>query len=155
MTGALLLLGAVPTGAVDVGQPVPAFGVKLLNNQPFDLSASRGKVVVLSFWATWCPPCRAEIPELDAFYRQYHDRGVELVALSADRPRDRADVLKTAQSFSYPAAMLSDATTNSLGSPDGLPVTLVIDRGGVVRAKLKRPVTAKDLAEEVGPLLTK
>jgi cytochrome c biogenesis protein CcmG/thiol:disulfide interchange protein DsbE len=156
VVGILVFLGVepLPAGAVDVGQTAPALAVKLLNDQPFDLSASRGKVVVVNFWATWCPPCKDEIPALDTFYRQYHARGVELIGLSADRPHDRADVLKAAQSFTYPAAMLSDAAANGFGSPDGLPMTVIIDRSGVVRAKIKRPVTEKDLEDTVLPLVT-
>src|ERR1700752_4185863 len=96
-------------GAMEVGQPAPSLVVRELDGQMFDLSAVRGKVVILSFWATWCPPCRKEMPVLDALYRRYHVQGLEMIGLSADRPRDRSDVQKVMQSFSYPAAMLDDA----------------------------------------------
>ena len=77
---------------MEVGQPAPSLVVQELDGQTFDLSAVRGKVVVVSFWATWCPPCRAEMPVLDAFYRRYHGQGLEMIGLSADRPHDRSDV---------------------------------------------------------------
>ena len=149
-------LGLVPAvaKAVDVGQTAPGLVVKLLNDQPFDLSAERGKIILLNFWATWCPPCRGEVPVLEAFYRENRDRGVEIIALSADRARDRAEVLKAAQSFTYPAAMLSDATANGFGTPHVLPLTVVIDRGGAVTAIFNERVSKDGLEAVVRPMLT-
>ena len=146
--------GSTRADAVEVGQTAPALVIKMLDGQPFDLSAARGKIVLLTFWATWCPPCREELPVLDAFYRQHHEQGVEVLGLSADRARDRAEVLKAAQLFSYPAAILSDAATNGFGNPHALPSTVIIDAGGMVRAKINRPVTEKDLENAVLPLLS-
>jgi cytochrome c biogenesis protein CcmG, thiol:disulfide interchange protein DsbE len=139
-----------------VGQNSPALVVPELSGQDFDLAKLRGKVVIINFWATWCPPCREEMPALDAFYRRYHGRGLEMVGLSADRPRDRSDVLKVMQSFSYPAAMLDDAKVNGFGAPSVLPITFVVDRNGVVRAKLapgETSLTENSLAGVVLPLL--
>ena len=139
-----------------VGQPAPALRVTDLNGQPFDLSALRGKVVVVNFWATWCPPCRAEMPALNAVYRQYHDKGVEVIALSAERSRARSDVRKAMQKFVFPAAMLCDAKANGFGDPDGLPDTYVIDAQGVLRAKFligKPQITEKSLSDALIPLL--
>src|SRR5580704_18253304 len=82
----------------EVGQPAPALVVPELNDQTFDLSALRGKVVVINFWATWCQPCRQEMPALTAFYRQYHSKGVEMIGISADRPHERSNVNKVMQS---------------------------------------------------------
>jgi cytochrome c biogenesis protein CcmG, thiol:disulfide interchange protein DsbE len=60
--------------AADVGQPAPSLVVQELGGQTFDLGAARGKAVVVNFWAAGCPPCREEMPALDAFYRRYHAR---------------------------------------------------------------------------------
>ena len=154
------LLTIVPVlsafGTMEVGQPAPSLVVRELNGQMFDLSAVRGKVVILSFWATWCPPCRAEMPVLDAFYRRYHGQGLEMIGLSADRPHDRSDVQKVMQSFSYPAAMLDDAKVNDFGTPSALPKTIVIDGNGIVRAEMtpdQTAVTEKSLSAAVLPLL--
>jgi cytochrome c biogenesis protein CcmG, thiol:disulfide interchange protein DsbE len=94
---------------------------------------------------------------LDAFYRQYHARGIEMIGLSVDRPHDRADVRKVMQSFNYPAAILDDAKDNGFGTPSALPVTYVIDSSGVLRVRLspnETPVTEKTLAAAVLPLLS-
>ena len=140
----------------EVGQPAPALVVQELDGQTFDLSALRGKVVVINFWATWCQPCRQEMPALDAFYRQYHGQGLEMIGLSADRPHERSGVSKVMQSFSYPAAMLDDVKADDFGDPSELPVTFIIDGNGVVRAKFtpdQTLATEKSLSAAVLPLL--
>ena len=139
-----------------MGQPAPALIIEELNGATFDLAAERGKVTIINFWATWCPPCRKEMPALDAFYRQYHERGLEMIGLSADRPHDRSEVEKVMQSFSYPAAMLDDAKSDGFGDPSALPVTYVVDPQGVIRAKFtpdENPLTEHSLAAAALPLL--
>src|SRR5271170_6577500 len=85
------LTGGACAGA-NVGQAAPPLHVPTLGGREFDLAALRGKVVIVSFWATWCPPCRAEMLILNAFYRRYHEQGLEVIGLSVDRPHDRSDV---------------------------------------------------------------
>jgi len=152
----ILCMAALGFAAAIVGNAAPALSVPEPDGQTFDLSAQRGKVVIVNFWATWCPPCREEMPALDAFYRRYHSQGLEMIGLSADRPHDRSDVVRVMKSFSYPAAMLNDAKVNDFGAPSVLPVTFVVGRDGVVRARLtpdETPVTEKSLADAVLPLL--
>ena len=142
--------------AVDVGQPAPSLVAQELSGQTFDLATQRGKVVVVNFWATWCPPCRKEMPVLDAFYRKYHSQGLEMIGMSVDRPHDSSEVRTVMQSYSYPAAMSEDAKVNEFGSPDTVPTTFVVDSKGIVRAKLTPDETAltdKILAAAVLPLL--
>ena len=144
--------------AAEIGQPAPALVVQELNGQSFDLATLRGKVVVINFWATWCPPCRQEMPALDAFYRRYHGDGLEMIGLAANRTHERSDVAKVMDSFSYPAAMLRDCKSNGFNDPTELPVTYIIDAQGIVRAKLipeETPVTEQTLTQAVLPLLSK
>src|SRR5579863_7939310 len=68
--------------AADVGQPAPALVAQELNGQTFDLAAQRGKVVIVNFWATWCPPCRKEMPDLQALYDKYKDQGFVVLSIS-------------------------------------------------------------------------
>jgi peroxiredoxin len=153
---AFVLSGHLARAAADVGQPAPPLAAPELDGRAFDLAALRGRVVIVNFWATWCVPCRAEIPALDAFYRRYRGQGLEMIGISADRPRDRGDVVKTTQTLAYPAAMLRDATANGFGAPAVLPETFVIDQSGTVRAKFtpdRLAVTEQSLAAAVVPLL--
>ena len=157
---AAIALASVPIevyATVEVGQNAPALVVPELNGQTFDLSAERGNVVVINFWATWCEPCRDEMPALDAFYRRHRDQGMAVIGISADRPHDRSEVAKAAQSVSYPVAMMRDAASNGFNSPTTLPTTYIVDRDGTVRAKLtpeQTRITEGTLDTMVLPLLS-
>ena len=144
-------------GGVEIGQAAPALVVQELNGQSFDLAAQRGRVVVINFWATWCPPCQAEMPTLDAFYRRYHGEGLEMIGLAANRLHERSDVAKAMQSFGYPAAMLRDCEANGFNDPTELPITYIVDEQGTVRAKLtpdETPLNEQSLSKAVMPLLS-
>jgi thiol-disulfide isomerase/thioredoxin len=150
--GALLLSVAGASAAPRVGNPAPPFVGQTLDGQAFDLGALRGHVVIVNLWATWCPPCRAEMPMLDAFYKAHQGEGLALIGLSADRRRDLDEVRKAMGGLGYPAALLSGAKTNGFGSPGVLPITYVIDAGGKVAAVLNgadAPLTAAALADAV------
>lgn len=122
----------------------------------FDLSKLHGKVVVLNVWATWCTPCRREMPMLDAFYRRYRLDGLVLLGLSADDPGARNEVTRVMRGFSYPAALLSEATSNGFGPPQAVPITYVIGRDGTIQARFmpgRRGLTQQMLEDAVVPLL--
>jgi cytochrome c biogenesis protein CcmG/thiol:disulfide interchange protein DsbE len=125
------LAGAEP--AMD--EPAPPLVLTTLDGQTFDLERLHDKVVLINFWATWCAPCRKEFPRLGAFYRRYHDRGLEVIAISIDRPSDLDKVRRQMTSIAYPVAVLKDIAVNGIGKPEGVPVTYVIDTSGVVRDK--------------------
>jgi len=119
-----------------VGDKAPALAGQTLDGSPFDLASLRGHVVVINLWATWCPPCRAEMPALNAFYLKHRSAGLVVVGVSEDRLRDLADVARTMGAFAYPAVMARRATANGFAVPVALPETIVIDAAGVVRAVL-------------------
>lgn len=144
--------------ALDVGDQLPALEVTTLNGKTVDFSKLRGNVIVLNLWASWCTPCRAEMPVLENFYHAYRDREVVVLGLSEDDSSDADTVRQIMQDYTYPAALAADASKNNMHLPRVLPVTYVIDTRGVIRAKLwggGQPVTAKNLAAAVEPLLSK
>jgi len=127
----------------------------LLDGRVFDLAALRGRVVVVNFWASWCSPCRAEMPVLDGFYKRYRARGLVLIGVSVDEAGDRAAVVGIMQKFTYPAALAANAKVDDFGSPVAVPMTWIIDAKGIVRARLiaGNAVTTQSLEQAVLPLL--
>jgi peroxiredoxin len=140
-----------------VGQPAPQLVVPQLDGHEFDLAKLRGKVVLVNVWATWCSPCRVEMPTLNAFYRRYHARGLDLLGLSIDEAPDAGQVQQVMHQFSYPGALASAARANGFGQPIAVPITYVIDAQGVIRAQLQAEgpsgVSLQALEKAVLPLL--
>jgi thiol-disulfide isomerase/thioredoxin len=158
VTGLMLAGNANPAVAdAAVGAPVPSLVVPEFKGKVFNLAALRGHTVIVNFWATWCGPCRQEMPRLDAFYHQHRAQGLVLIGISTDRAGDRQDVQKAMDGYRYPGAMLSDATANGFGRIAELPITYVVGPDGLVRAKLvpesDAGISEKQLADAVLPLL--
>jgi cytochrome c biogenesis protein CcmG, thiol:disulfide interchange protein DsbE len=138
--------------APEIGEAAPPLVVTALDGTVIDLAKLRGKVVLVNFWATWCAPCRKEMPTFDAFYRRHHSENFELVGVSIDFARDAAKMRKAAAPLAYPIAWINDAGVNGFGAPDGVPITYVIDAEGIIRDKFIA-VPAKLLSDVVVPML--
>ena len=157
--GVISCAGALVLAAfgASAAEPAPAFSGPTLTGPVFDLSAQRGHVVVVNFWATWCVPCRAEMPMLDAFYKKHHGEGLDLLGLSVDTPAALPKVKQVAGTVGYPMAVARDAQKNGFPSPNALPVTYVIDAKGAVAAVLMpdngEGISEDKLAGIVEPLL--
>jgi thiol-disulfide isomerase/thioredoxin len=158
---AFLLCLATSVFATDVlvGAPAPEVQAKLINGtDTFQLSSHRGKVVLINFWATWCPPCKAEMPTIQAYFDKHKDEGLEILAISMDEGRDLAEVKKVAQHYTFLMAMKSESNFKGLGRIWRMPTTFVVDRDGILRKNGHvgdAEITLAELEALVTPLLAK
>jgi thiol-disulfide isomerase/thioredoxin len=155
---ALLLIGTpVFCAELAVGSVAPEIQAKLLDGgKSFLLSSNRGKVTLINFWATWCGPCKAEMPLLQAYYDQHKAEGFEMLAISMDENRDLAEVRKIAQKYSFPIALKSEANFKGLGRIWRMPSTFVIDRDGIIRKNGQvgdAEISDAELSSQVTPLI--
>lgn len=131
---AALIAGLAPLAAVVPNQPAPAFSVKSLDGKTLALSDLKGKIVVVNFWATWCPPCRAEIPDFVEVYNRFKPKGLEIVGISVDEmtPQQLQPFI-VKNKMSYPVAMATAKLLKDYGPISAIPTTFVVDKKGVVR----------------------
>jgi cytochrome c biogenesis protein CcmG, thiol:disulfide interchange protein DsbE len=130
--GLISLAAAVLIGGFAAAAPA---NVGLENGNAFDLAHLRGRVVLVNYWATWCAPCRKEMPTLDAFYRRHHPQGLEMIGISIDFQKDIEKARKMAKTVGYPTAHIGGISDDGFGTQKGVPVTYVVDVDGVVRDK--------------------
>jgi cytochrome c biogenesis protein CcmG, thiol:disulfide interchange protein DsbE len=148
---AAVLGGALASAEPVVDRPAPDLVADTLDGTVFDLGKLHGDVVLVNYWATWCAPCRKDMPKLDAFYRR-HRQNLQMIGISVDRPNDLPKVRKVAATLAYPVAMLKSVTVDGFGPPEGVPITWIVDADGKVRDRM---IDVRDelLASLVAPLL--
>lgn len=118
----------------DVGSVMPEYTALNLDGSKFDLAAKRDKVVLLNLWATWCAPCRSEIPELQKLHEQYGARGLEVIGVSVDES-DAAAVksfVADQKKMAYPIVLDPDGKIANLLDTSVLPTSIVVDRSGKI-----------------------
>ena len=123
-------LAASGRGAALAGPAAVSITATLLDGTAFSTERVNGQVLVVNFWATWCGPCREEMPALDAWYRARRAQGVEVLALSVDELALEPAVREAAKPFSFPVAMLKSAKVSGFGRIWRMPVSAVVDRQG-------------------------
>jgi thiol-disulfide isomerase/thioredoxin len=152
--GTMALWLNVPSRAEQTRKPAPDWQLSDVNGNPLKLSDFKGKVVVLDFWATWCPPCRAEIPGLVALQKKYADQGLSVIGVSLDE-QGPAVVKPFMQRFAinYPVVMGNEKILADYGGISAIPTTFVIDREGNVVAAHQGYTDQATFESEIGPLL--
>jgi len=142
--------GAQPVSpGPQVGAPAPSFTVTTLDGRAVTLDSFRGRVLVLNFWATWCPPCRLETPDMIASYKQLHAPGVAFLGVDATEQAPIIRAFVAAKSLPYPVAIDADRSATHAYDVLGIPTTYVIDANGIVRARFVDVISAPQLASFV------
>jgi peroxiredoxin len=149
--GALTMTGEAAAVGCDPN-PKPAnlnFTLKDVNGASVNLAAYKGKVILLDFWATWCAPCKVEIPGFVELYAKYKSRGLVVVGLSVDDTIEQLRPFVAQFKMNYPVllGLDNDAIQEAYGPVWGLPTTFIIDRGGKICQK-HMGLTAKEQFEK-------
>jgi peroxiredoxin len=120
------------------GTPFPDFAEQDMNGKPLSVSAYKGKVVLIDFWATWCPPCQMELPYVLAAYQKYHDQGFEVIGISLDQDRQQLEKFIRIRNLPWPQYFDGKFRETKLALNYGvsqLPTTFLLDRRGTIIAK--------------------
>lgn len=144
-------------GHASIGDRAPDFTLRDLNGNKIQLSELTGKVVMVEFWATWCPPCRESIPEMKDVYEKYKDRGFVLLGISIDKgknaPVEVSSFVKE-HSVTYPV-LIDDSDVNASYSVSSIPTSFIIDKEGKIVSKRTGfiPGLGGEISKEIEALL--
>lgn len=131
----------------------PEFARKDLAGKSVDLKNFRGKVVLLNFWATWCAPCQLEMPAFAAWQRQYGPDGLQVIGISMDDDATPVVGLVAKFKLNYPVLMGDANLGRQYGGVLGLPLTYLIDRDGVLRARFQGETDLKTIERRLQTIL--
>jgi peroxiredoxin len=115
------------------GEESPDFTLKSRDGGNIKLSEQRGNIVLINFWASWCGPCREELPAFEALYQEYQDLGVEILAINVDDEAEKANVLLQDIEVSFPVLFDTSGEVSELYDVSAMPTTVIVDRDGNVR----------------------
>ncbi len=151
MTGALILFGLIiafwvsPQNAAQIY----SFSTTTVAGEHISLDDYRGQVVMLNFWATWCPPCRAEMPAIETVYEQYRDQGFVVLAVNNAERMDQVDAFATQYGLTFPVLLDYSAAIQHQFGITGYPTSLFLDANGKVYALHPGTVTPAQLTKYV------
>ncbi len=153
----VIVLRALP-GAASAppreGSGAPELKVKTLDGEKLSLAELRGKVVLVNFWATWCPPCRAEMPGFESVFRERQKDGFVVLGLSADDGGSGQVAMFLAdRGITYPVAMASASAKRAFGGVSALPSSFLVDKQGKVRRIVQGEFDERLLRQDVNRLL--
>ena len=143
--------------ALAIGQPAPPLVLHTLDGKSIGTRDLLGQVVIVTFWATWCEPCREELPLFSSYAVRHAQEGLRVLGFSLDGPETLPKVRDVAASLSFPVGLLGSAYAGGYGRVWQLPVTFVIDRAGHLVHNgwddAQQPWTSEQLHRVVDPLL--
>ncbi|MCD6166025.1 TlpA family protein disulfide reductase [bacterium] len=151
----LMLMGFLSTGCGnDRQRKAPDFVLKSLDNREVSLSSLKGNVMLLNFWATWCGPCRMEIPDLIQLEKTYHEKGLRVIGIVLGSGSAES-VMKFAQRYgiNYMILMGNNKVTEAYGGIRGVPTTFLIDRQGNIQKFYVGARSYRTFEKDILPLL--
>lgn len=139
----------------EIGSSLPQFSVKDLQGRPISRADLAGKVVLIDFWATWCEPCRREMPGYQELLDRYGPRGFAVIGFKFDTMPDTEDPILFARKIGvcYPLAVAVNDLKQKFGGIEGLPTTMLYDRRGILRKKIIGFEYTSTFEAELKPLL--
>jgi len=135
------------------GAPAVSYDVKRLDGRTDALSRYHGSVVLMNLWATWCPPCREEMPALQQFYQENKSRGVVVLGIDQGESADTASAFARSHGVTFPILLDSDQQYGRSYAAIGLPTTVIVDRSGHVVRGIDGPLTLAQMRAAVTPAL--
>ncbi len=145
-------------GAVqqDNTSKAPDFTLSSVNGEDVSLSDYKGKVVIVDFWATWCPPCRKGIPDLISLQNEYKDK-VAVIGISLDRDNTKASVpsFTDKMGINYPVVYFNDKVINDFGGVNAIPTTFIIDQDGNIVKKIVGLYPKSEYENKIKELINK
>jgi peroxiredoxin len=145
LLGSLMVAALSTQAAVAVAQAAPDFTLRSSNGPNLRLQEQRGRVVLINFWATWCGPCRQEMPQLAKLHDKYRDAGFTVVGISVDDDTRKASDVASRLGLSFPVLLDNDKTVSQLYDLATMPSTFLVDRDGRVRYVHKGYVSGTEL----------
>ncbi|OZA14044.1 MAG: hypothetical protein B7X94_01515 [Hydrogenophilales bacterium 17-62-8] len=156
----LILLGLIawlwfrpPADVSDDNRSIPAWQVTLPDGRLLSSDALKGKVVLVNFWATWCPYCRKEKPVIDAFWKETRDRGFEVISISVDDSPETIAAWMKDKGYRFMAAPTNASVVAAFGNVSSVPTSFILDADGHIRHKVAGQLHAARLEKLVIPLL--
>lgn len=143
-------LGSIP---VAVNYPAPDLKLDTLHGQSASLEDYRGQVILVNLWATWCPPCRAEMPVLQAYYESHQKQGFVLIAVNAGDSATEVQAFVEKTGLTFPIWLDPNNSALRAFRTTGLPSSFVIDRAGQIRLAWSGAIERKTLEKYVTPLI--
>lgn len=152
----LLIAFALAISATATAQQKKAapFALKSADGKIYDLSNYSGKVVIVNFWATWCGPCRKEIPDFIELYKRYKDKGLEIIGVSLDQDGwTKVSPFVKQSNINYPVVLGNQKLVDNYGFFNAIPTTFIIDKNGIIVYEHTGTLSRTQLESKLKPLL--
>jgi peroxiredoxin len=137
---------------VEVGREAPDFILPDLQGNQIALSDHHGEVVLINFWATWCPPCRVEMPDMEAVYREHYNEGFEILGVDQREPQELVEEFVTERGFSWIFLLDEDFEVSQEYSATSIPRSILVDRDGTVAHVWRGTLTRSQLEQQLSHL---